>query len=67
MPEWVDAVTALGGAQAVAWLSVIAYAITWLVPCLPRPSRRSSRLYRRLHAVMNLIAANVRNARNRPG
>ena len=67
MLDWVDAVTALGGVRAVAWLSMIAYAITWLMPCLPRPNRRSSRLYRKLHAVMNIIAANVRNARNRPG
>lgn len=67
LPPLAEALRALGGAELLAWLSVVGYAIAWIMTCVPPPSRRSSRWWKRLHAALNVLAGNVGRAKNKSG
>lgn len=62
-----EALRALGGAELLAWLSLGGYAIAWIMTCVPPPTRRSSRWWKRLHAALNVLAGNVGRAKNKSG
>ena len=65
MPDLIDALTAAGLVRLAEIMSITCGVSALLAAILPPANRNSSRLWKATRRCLDVLAANVRNARNR--